>query len=140
MTIRLATLARDSWELRSAEASQREHPDTFRIPPPAVRANLRRGQAAKLIFDLEAVEEDGSIVVQGERMWVIVAERAGETYVGLLDSQPASIEPSPTVYLCFGAEIPFLPEHVVDIAQPPEEYVTWQLGQVPERTWPRDGS
>ncbi len=39
--------------------------------------------------------------------------------------------------LCMGAELPFLPEHVIDIGDPPAEYVEWQLGQEPERRWPR---
>jgi hypothetical protein len=42
------------------------------------------------------------------------------------------------VYLCFGAEIPFRAEHVIDIDDPPTEHVEWQLGQSPERRWPRD--
>jgi hypothetical protein len=71
-------------------------------------------------------------------MWVIVSERQDGYYIGLLDNQPASFEPSDDVYLCFGAEIPFSPEHVIDIADPPQEYVAWQLSQKPERIWPRD--
>ena len=66
-------------------------------------------------------------------MWVLVAERLGGGYIGILDSQPASVERSDNVYLCFGAEIPFFPEHVIDIADPPAEYVEWQLSQPPER-------
>ena len=90
------------------------------------------------MFDIEGTEDDGSIVVQGERMWVIVAEQVGHDYIGVLDNQPASFEPSEANYLCFGAEIPFGPEHVIDVADPPEDYVAWQLGQDPERRWPRD--
>jgi hypothetical protein len=41
------------------------------------------------------------------------------------------------VYLCLGAEIPFLAEHVIDIDTPPQDYADWQLSQNPERIWPR---
>ena len=137
--MRLAELERDFWELRSAERSHAEHPEKFEIPPLQARQNLERGQAAKLIFDIEGVDEDGSVVAQGERMWVIVSERVGDHYVGILDVQPQAIEPADDVYLCFGAEVPFRAEHVtdIDIDDPPEDYADWQLRQPPERTWPR---
>lgn len=134
--MRLPDLKTDSWALRSGEAAHRANPETFWIPPSEQRHGLQRGQAARLIFDIQ-VEEDGRAVVQGERMWVIVAERCGEGYIGILDNQPASFEPGEDVYLCYGAEVPFLPEHVIDIARPPSEYVEWQLSQEAERRWPR---
>jgi hypothetical protein len=56
--------------------------------------------------------------------------------VGILDYQPVSLVPREDVYLCFGAEIPFLPEHVIDIGHPPRLYRKWQLAQPPERRWP----
>ena len=136
--MRLPTRGRDFWELRSGEASHRANPATFWLPPLEERRNLRRGQAARLIFDIEAENEAGNIEVQGERMWVIVSERCGDYYIGILDDQPVSIEPAEGVYLRFGAEVPFLPEHVIDIADPPPEYAEWQLGQEPERRWPRE--
>jgi hypothetical protein len=136
--MRLPSFERDFWQLRSAEQSHREHPDTFWIPPLERRQGLKRGQSARLIFDIEGQDEDGAVEVQGERMWVIVAERIGDTYIGILDNQPASIEPSENVYLCFGAEIPFLPEHVIDIGEPPADYAEWQLRQQPARRWPRE--
>jgi hypothetical protein len=136
--MRLATLNRDFWTLRSGEASHRAHPDRFWIPPLEARRNLSRGKAARLIFDIESTDDDGRVVVNGERMWVIVAERVGDRYIGILDNQPATIEPSDATYLRFGAEIPFAPEHVIDLGDPPSDYVEWQLGQTPERVWPRD--
>lgn len=135
--MRLAELGRDSWELRSGEESARQHPDSFHIPPLDLRSHLEVGQAAKLIFDIESEDSSGTPIIQGERMWVIVAERVGEFYVGILDSQPTSIEPSEKVYLRFGAEIPFSAEHVVEVVNPPSEYVDWQLGQEPAKRWPR---
>ena len=136
--MRLPTIQRDFWTLRSGEAEHRAHPETFWIPPIEQRLDLQRGHAARLIFDIESQDDDGNVVVTGERMWVIVAERVGDQYIGILDNKPASFEPSDRAYLCFGAEIPFGPEHVIDIATPPPDYVEWQLGQTPERHWPRD--
>jgi hypothetical protein len=136
--MRLASIARDSWQLRSGEESHRLHPDQFALPPLAERQNLKRGQAVKLIFDIEAADADGTVTVQGERMWVIVAEKVGDMYVGILDNQPVRLERSDAVYLRFGAEVPFQAEHVIAIGQPPAEYVEWQLRQPPERVWPRE--
>jgi hypothetical protein len=74
-------------------------------------------------------------------MNVIVAERieseGGDlTYVGILDDAPVSTPEGS--YLRFGAEVPFRPEHVIGIADPPAEYVAWQFGQPPECRWPRE--
>lgn len=113
--MRLAAISTDFWELRNGEVAHASAPDTFWLPPKDNRRSLVRGQAAKLIFDIEGVTEQGDVEVQGERMWVIVAERVEDLYIGILDNQPALLEPSEDTYLCFGAEIPFGPEHVIDI-------------------------
>lgn len=136
--MRLASREKDYWELRSAEKSHAANSDKFWIPSLENRQNLKRGQAARLIFDIESLDENDEVVIQGERMWTIVAERISDYYIGILDNQPVSFEPTANTYLCFGAEIPFLPEHVIDIADPPQDYVDWQLSQPPERKWPRD--
>lgn len=136
--MRLASFEGDFWQLRSGEDSHRQHPDSFWIPSLSDRQSLQRGRAARLIFEIEGEEEDGSIAIQGERMWVIVAERVGDAYIGILDDQPACLEPAENVYLRFGAEVPFRAEHVINIGQPPPEYIEWQLGQPPDRVWPRE--
>jgi hypothetical protein len=137
--MRLAEMARDYWQLRSGEASHLANPDVFWIPPLAERQGLRRGDAAKLIFDIESEDEDGGVQLQGERMWVIVAEQRDGTYIGILDNPPASIEPADSTYLREGAEVAFLAEHVIDIDQPPSEYAEWRLSQPPTRRWPPEG-
>jgi hypothetical protein len=136
--MRMANFERDFWQLRSGEDSHRQHPDSFQLPPREKREGLQRGHAAQLIFEIEATEEDGSVSIQAERMWVIVAERVGDAYIGILDNQPVCLEPSDDVYLRFGAEVPFRPEHIINIGEPPVDYADWQLGQPPERLWPRD--
>src|SRR6185369_16248266 len=89
--MRLAKRETDFWQLASGEKAHEEQPETFWIPPLEERQNLARGQAARLIFEIEANTEDGGITVTRERMWVIVSERCGTFYVGILDNQPASL-------------------------------------------------
>lgn len=134
---RLASLEQDYWCLRSAEAAHREAPATFTIPPRDRRERLTRGDAVKLIFDMEGYEEDGSVTVQGERMWVLVTERVGGRYLGVLENNPQLIDPAESIYLRMGAEIAFDAEHVIDIGHPPADYVTLRLSRGPARRWPR---
>lgn len=133
--MRLATFSEVFWELRSGEKSHEDNPETFWIPPEGERNNLKRGDGAKLIFEIEGEDEHGNISYQAERMWVIVAEKTGDVYIGILDNQPASIEPLDEIYLVFGAEIPFKAEHIIDLREVPGEYAEWQLNQPPERKW-----
>ncbi|WNO09522.1 hypothetical protein [Teredinibacter sp. KSP-S5-2] len=133
----LANMQTDFWELRSAEKCNTENPDSFFIPALEARKSLKVGDAAKLIFDIESQDEDGKVIVSGERMYVIVSEVVGDFYIGILDSQPATIEPNELFYLEFGVEVPFTSEHIIDITRPPEDYVEWQLSQDPEKIWDR---
>lgn len=135
--MRMPSLDHDSWQLPSGEDRHRRYPDTFWIPAVESRQQLKRGDAVKLIFEIALTDEDGTMDVSTERMWVIVVERVGNAYIGILDNQPATVAPSDDGYLRFGAEIPFTAEHVIAIATPPSEYVEWQLGQPPDRAWPR---
>lgn len=133
--MRLPTLERDFWTLRSGEEAQREFPDTFWIPPLEERQRLRRGQAAKLMFEIETDLDDGDVGVSVERMWVLVRERHGDMYLGILDNQPATLNPGDDVYLCPGAEIPFQAEHVIGIDEPPVDAVEETLSAPPTRRW-----
>lgn len=116
------SIAVDYWELRSAEESHAKYGDKFWIPTLAERQNIKRGQAARLIFDIQ-VDKEGELEVKGERMYVIVSEKVGDTYIGILDNQPAYVDPEDNFYLSFGAEIPFLTKHVIDIDFPPQDWV-----------------
>jgi hypothetical protein len=136
--MRLANSEQDDWELSSGEEIHLHSPETFWIPPLEKRQNLQRGQAVKLIFDIEFLDEEDEIAVQPERMWVIFTERYDNFYIGILDNYPASIGSSPDASLCFGAEIPFLPEHVIDIADFPDDYIEMRLSEPIDRRWPRD--
>ena len=134
--MRQPAIKTDYWELRSAEASHAKYGDKFWIPSLEARQTVKRGQAARLIFDIE-VDNEGELKIVGERMWVIVKEKIGDTYIGILDNQPACSNFEDDVYLCLGAEVPFLAEHIIDIDTPPQEHAEWQLGLEPERIWPR---
>lgn len=135
--MRLANIEDDFWELMSAELLHKQHPETFWIPSFEERQDVKRGQGVKLLFKIQLEDDDGKISYQVERMWLIVSEKIDDFYIGILDNKPASFIPSDNNYLRFGAEIPFLAEHIADIGNPPQEYSDWQLNQSPERIWPR---
>lgn len=123
----LATIENDFWELESGEARHAESPETFWIPPRNEREALEPGSGVKLLFIIETEDESG--IEQGvERMWVIVKKRIEGFYIGILDSEPATFEPDPE-FLCRGAEIVFKPEHVIDISNPPREYIVDEYGE-----------
>jgi hypothetical protein len=138
--MRLATRAQDSWQLDSGEERHRATPDSFWIPPLKDRQNLQTGQLAKLLFEIEGEDEQGTIDVWTERMWVLVTEHVGEFYVGILSNQPFRVEPGDTFYLQHGSEIAFLAEHVIDIDVPSPELLANVLALGPRRRWPRDGA
>ena len=133
--VRMATFGADNWQLRSGEASHAASPQTFSIPSATERLRLTRGKAVKLIFEVEVEHPDGSLIIEAERMWVIVRDVLPDGFIGILDNKPASFDPADDVYLRFGCEVPFAAEHVIDIADPPQGYVDWQLGQPPEQIW-----
>ena len=135
--MRIASFEQNGWQLRCAETSHRNHPKSFWIPAELDRTSLKVGQAAKLIFEIEKKLGDG-FVLESERMWVLVSKVVGERYLSILDNQPTTTDfKDPEEYLIFGAEVLFEPRHIIDIAEPPKDYVEWQLGQKPERTWPQ---
>lgn len=123
---RLARLSDDGWELESGEARQAAHPDTFLIPSREARENLKTGQAVKLLFRIEAQTEAGAMDLGVERMWAIVAGRLGEFFIGILENDPVTIDPDPT--LKAGMELLFQPEHVIAIEALPREYLRRKFG------------
>lgn len=135
--MRLATLREDGWELRSAEEAHARSPSTFWIPELDRRRGLRRGQGVKLLFDVQTPSPRGSVEVSGERMWVVVADRVGERFLGRLVTEPACVPDGEAHYLRVGAEIPFGMEHVADIDDPPDVYANRILTGSPTRRWPR---
>src|SRR6187431_1645767 len=90
---RLASIEEDGWELESGEARHRHSGDDFPIPPESERRQIEPGQAVRLLFQIEAVGEEGTPEVNVERMWAVVLGRVGDFYFASLDNQPATIEP-----------------------------------------------
>lgn len=124
--LRLTNFAEDFWELRSGEKAQIENPKTFMIPDRAARESLKRGDAAKLAFDFEVETGNGVIEVRGEKMWVIICDRIDGFYLGILENQPAGIDPG---FLDRNSEVLFKPEHIIDIDRPPEDYLKSRFGE-----------
>lgn len=83
--MRQLSLKTDHWELRSAEKARAKYGVDFWIPSIEERQAVRPGQAVRLIFDIET-DNDGKIEVGGERMWVIVGQKIGDTYIDILDN------------------------------------------------------
>jgi hypothetical protein len=123
----------DGWCLEDGEARHGEAPETFAIPDLERRQALQRGDLAKLIFriSLDNVEEPEAI----ERMWVLVRERVGDLYLGVLDNDPFSIEEN--CELWSGAELPFAPRHVIAI-EPGDDATRAKAAKPPRKAWPRD--
>ena len=57
--MRRANLEEHYWQLQSGEARHGANPETFWIPDRSAREHLARGQAARLLFELEGESEEG---------------------------------------------------------------------------------
>jgi hypothetical protein len=101
----------DGWCLEDGEEHNREAPDTFLIPDLEVREILQPGDFAKLIFRIAVEDESEPEAV--ERMWVIVRERVGNGYLGMLDNNPSSIAENEVFWR--GTELPFEPKHIISV-------------------------
>lgn len=93
----------DPWKLANVEERADRSPETFWIPPRALRERVQVGDVAKLIF-----EEQGS----GERMWVEVLDiLEGPRFRGRLLSQAA------VVSVTRGSIVEFGPENIADVGR-----------------------
>lgn len=99
----------DGWELESAEQRYEDEPATFHIPPLEERTSLQVGSRAKLLFLLLGHDETGPFI-QCERMWVVVTQRKGQGYVGMLKSQPVTSD-----VLKPGDLVEFEAEHIASL-------------------------
>ena len=94
------------YTLIDGEQRHAEFPETFRIPLTRKRESLDAGDIVKLGFQFASV-------MQGERMWVLVASRQPDgDYIGHLDNDPVLSES-----LCCGDAVQFSPRHVLAIWQ-----------------------
>ena len=122
----------NGWCLDDGEEYHRAAPDTFQIPDRKAREGLEPGDLAKLIFRISVDDPEGPVAV--ERMWVIVRERVSGGYLGVLDNNPEAIEPNDEFWS--GVELPFEPQHVIDIGKRDEKTIAL-AAQEPDRRWPK---
>jgi hypothetical protein len=120
----------DGWCLDDGEARHREAPETFWIPALEDRERLGPGDLVKLIFRIAIDKEVEPVAV--ERMWVLVRERVGGAYLGLLDNDPSALAENDELWS--GVEIPFEPRHVIDI-DPADEATEAKAKEPPTRRW-----
>ncbi len=119
-------IEKNGWDLRSAVDRHRSFPDTFHIPSEHARTSLQRGDAAKILVDIET-KENGEIVDRGtHRMWVIVIAVLDDGYTGVLDSDPGSSE---NLNLSHRDVITFNAEHICQIDQPPKDFLLQEYAQ-----------
>ena len=138
--MRFASLKSDFWELESGEARQAKHGEKFWLPDVEVRSSLKVGQLARLLFVIEACdEESGEVEVGVERMWVLVSYLGAGFYLGRLVNQPACAEAADDVYLSLGCEAPFRAEHVIDVHEWPEADVKDFMENAPYKSWDAAG-
>ena len=131
--MREADLETDGWRLEDGEALHRQAPDTFWIPAAEGRARLHPGDLVKLVFRIALDNSERPFSV--ERMWVIVRERVGNQYLGILDNNPYALEENDELWS--GVEIAFSPRHIIDIDLPNDASVA-KARETPRRPWPRD--
>lgn len=108
--MRIPNFEVDGWVLEDAEALHQEYPETFHIPDLPVRLILQPGDYAKLIFRIAVEDNHGGAT---ERLWVIVRERLGGIYIGIVDNEPTLIEENE--FLWRGTELPFEPRHIIAV-------------------------
>ena len=148
----LPTLNRDLWQLLMPEDCMTgfdmvmpEVPSMQRSPAATPYASdrkaLKRGEGVLLIVQIQPTPDEMAPGMQGriQRMWVAVSERCGDYYIGILNTHPSGSYASRDFYLSPGAEIPFLPQHIVDINHPPFGFDIKKVLQTdPRRLWSRD--
>jgi uncharacterized protein YegJ (DUF2314 family) len=98
-----------NYDLANVEEAAARAPDTFRIPPRAVREAQPVGAYVKLIFRLLARAADGC---EGERMWVRIREVEAGRYAGTLENDPTHFAPE---LLKIGERVEFGPEHIASV-------------------------
>lgn len=135
--MRLPKLDVDCWALVSGEERHRSAPDSFQIPLLEERRALQLGDAAKLIFEIESEDEFGEISRDYERMWVVVSEVKPLYFIGRLANMPVGCNEHSNFYLIEDVEVPFLPEHVIDIDRPPKAFLDALFAEPPKKLWPR---
>ncbi|WP_440904789.1 DUF2314 domain-containing protein [Catenovulum sp. SX2] len=98
-----------SWYLEDGVARNKEFPSTFFIPKQWKKALVGQGDIVKLMFNI-SFTDDGKEACEIERMWVIVTEKSGDLYKGVLDNDPYC-----TSELKSGVSVEFEGRHIIAI-------------------------
>lgn len=135
--MRFPKMEDDYWTLVSGEERHRSAPRTFLIPPLEERRALQEGDGAKLIFEIESEDEFGDVSRECERMWVVVSEIRPLYFIGRLTNMPVGCHRESNFYLTEDVEVPFLPEHIIEIDRPPQAFLDALFSKSPKKLWPR---
>ena len=92
------------WYLDNVYERGKEAPYTFYVPSREVIDELEVGDMVKLIFMYEH-----GVEFEGERMWVEIQERTGDSFKGVLTNEPYE-----KGILELGQEVTFKVEHICD--------------------------
>ncbi|MDN4039752.1 hypothetical protein [Massilia sp. YIM B02443] len=107
------------------------------IPSLEERRGLQVGDGAKLIFEIESEDEFGEISRDYERMWVVVSEVRPSYFIGRLTNTPIGCHRKSNFYLTENVEVPFLPQHIIDIDRPPQAFLDALFSESPKKRWSR---
>ena len=99
-----------AYRLTDGIERNRARPDTFHVPSDETKARLQPGDFVKLGFDAMPPPEQS---LRGERMWVIITERNGDSFVGELNNVPFVLTD-----LQLGERVEFEARHILDIDHP----------------------
>jgi hypothetical protein len=128
--MRLPDFEVDGWCLDDGEEYHLAAPDTFWIPDLKDRESLQPGDLVKLIFRISVDNAEEPVAV--ERMWVVVRERVGNEYLGILDNDPTAIYENDEFWS--GIELPFNVRHIINIDMSND--ATMEIaGRLPKRRW-----
>ncbi len=95
-----------TFELIDVEAVAADNPDTMILPPRELRERQTVGAQVKLVW---------RDALASERMWTGIVKVDGDHYVGYLDNDPVDMSIAQGTLVVFG------PEHILELAPPPEE-------------------
>ncbi len=95
-----------TFELIDVEAVAADNPDTMILAPRELRERQTVGAQVKLVW---------RDALASERMWTGIVKVDGDHYVGYLDNDPVDMSIAQGTLVVFG------PEHILELAPPPEE-------------------
>lgn len=111
-------VARGGWAIEDPRPHQAKNPETFWLPDEALRATIRPGSTVRAIFLCVDEEDDGELVIQGERMPILVESRNADVVGGRLAAQPVSAHAG----LELGQPIEFRSTDAIDVLDPDDDW------------------